>query len=133
MLLLELLLAIASHTDAAAGLWRCCCSLPLHTQMLLLKSGAMRARCEMPLPILVRQQSADVDSMWNAIAYTSVTNVDRCGPDVDSMWTRFPILLSILVPQMWTHTPFSIYNNKGNVGGESTWLHRNIVLGPRAS
>ena len=43
------------------------------------------ARCEMPLPILVRQQSADVDSMWDAIAYTSATNVDPCGLDVDSL------------------------------------------------
>jgi len=56
MLLLALLLAIASHTNASAGAatryrfthgcfcWGCC-SLSLHTQMLLLDSGAAAARC----------------------------------------------------------------------------------------
>ena len=73
----------------------------------------------------------DVDSLWNLILYTSAANVDRCGLDVDSMWTRSGLLFSILVRQMWTHTPFSIYNNKRDVGGESTRLHLNIVLGPR--
>ena len=27
----------------------------------------------------------------------------RCGPDVDSMWTRFGIVSPTLIQQMWTH------------------------------
>ena len=89
---------------------------------------SMWTRFGLRLPILVKHMwtdvdpcGLDVDLVWTLIAYTSEANADRCGPDVDSMWTRCGLPFPILVQQMWTQTPFSIYNNIGGVSGESTW------------
>ena len=92
----------------------------------------------------------DVDPMWILFPNSSAANVDPCGPDVDPMWTRCGLCFPIVVHQMWTRTPFSIYNNIGGRGGRSTWPHgrhqavtttlywvpvllNGIVLGARAS
>ena len=42
------------------------------------------------------------DGCYYHIPARSKTNVDRCGPDVDPMWTRVHMRLLILVDQMWT-------------------------------
>ena len=48
----------------------------------------------------------------------------RRGPKwtrVDSKWTRSRMSFHISVPPKWSRSPFSIYNNKRQVSGESTW------------
>ena len=53
----------------------------------------------------------------------------QCGLDVDSLLNPF----APIVKQMWTRSPFSLYNIISNGAGSPHGPHRNIVLGPRGS
>ena len=75
------------------------------------RCGPIADRAHMQIIKLVKQ-------MWT-----------RCGLDVDSVLIPSPIYFQ----QMWTRPPFSIYNNKGGWGGESTSTPLQHCTRPRAS
>ena len=113
----------------------CTCNLSVLSLMwALAQSGPMWTQCGLHVDSLwtrfqnqlprskTRHCKKKFDRMWT-----------RCGPDVDSMWTRCGLPSPIVVQQMWTQTPFSIYNNIGGGGRRvHTETTRTLYWGPVA-